>query len=98
MIHKNEADKPKIIPTVSTRRVNDIPGERLRSDISGYLPESTSGSMEKTKLHIDTAAIIVQDSRIFGLREEITISAAANIGISTANKGLQESNISINYP
>jgi len=75
---------------VSTRKASEIPGEIFSKDIPGYLLSRTSGSIEKMIPNIATAAMIVQDSRIFGRRPEKRINITASTGTSTAAKGLIE--------
>ena len=92
-----EAERAKTIPAVSARKDKEIDGDISKSTVSGYLPASTSGSIEKTKENITTAANIVQNSRIFGLLAVITIKTAANRETSKASNGLSEKYVSISY-
>jgi hypothetical protein len=75
-----------------------MPGDISRRAISGYLPLSTSGNIENIIPNIVTEAIIVQNSRIFGLRYESTIRIAARTGTSNAIRGVIERNASIKCP
>jgi hypothetical protein len=98
IIHNTDADSPNIIPAVSTRSANEMPGDISRRAISGYFPPRTSGNMENIVPNIAIEAMIVQNSRILGQRDESTIRITAMIGTSTAIRGLIEKNVSINVP
>ena len=90
-----EAESAKTIPAVSARNDREIAGEISKSTISGYLPASTAGSIEKTKENLITEAKIVQNSRTFGLLAVITIRAAAKRETSIASNGFSEKYVSI---
>jgi hypothetical protein len=75
-----------------------MPGDISRRAISGYLPLSTSGNIENIIPHIVIEAMIVQNSRILGQRDESTIRITARIGTSTVIRGLIEKNVSIKCP
>jgi hypothetical protein len=98
IIHNSEAERPNIIPAVSTRKAKEIPGDISRRAISGYLPLSTSGNIENIMANIVIEAAIVQNSRIFGPRDESKIRITARTGTSTAIRGLIEKNVSIKCP
>jgi len=97
-IHNTDAEIPNIIPAVSTRNANEMPGDIATRDISGYLPLSTSGNIENITPHMVMEPRIVQNSRIFGQRDENTIRIAARTGTSNAIRGFIENNVSIRCP
>jgi len=94
-IQSAEADSPKMMPAVSARKANEIPGETAKRTDSGYLLPSTSGNIEKTTPNMATEPSIVHNSLIFGLRPESMIRTAASKGTSTAIRGFDEKYASI---
>jgi hypothetical protein len=97
-IHNAEADRPKMIPAVSTVRAKEIPGDIFRRDICGYRLAKISGNIENMTPNIKIDAAMDQNSLIFGQRDERIMRITPIAGTNTAINGLNEKNISMTSP
>jgi hypothetical protein len=91
MIHKNEAPRAKSSPIASTLNFKEIPGSIEKTSNSKIFPETTSGTIDKTKINLIIPAKTDQNSLKLGFLSPVAmIKGIAKRETSTQSKGVIE--------